>query len=80
MSTLDGVFRISLDGQSTVEDWNLLNASAPELVAHDPVSGELCWVEQGIAKGIAEIYRHEAVSGKRSLALEVKFNESRPGH
>lgn len=75
----DGIFRLALDGQSPLETWDLLNVSAPELIAHDPVSGELFWVVQGMRKKAVQIYRHDFVSGNSSLALEVQFNGGRPG-
>ena len=79
MSTVDGVFRLGLKGQSPVEKWDSLNVSAPELVAHDPVNGELYWVRQDIGRGAAKIYRHDTALGKSSLVMKVKFNDSRPG-
>lgn len=79
MCTADGMYRLGLDGWSTIQHWDLLNGSAPELIAQDSVNGELYWVEQGTGNGTARIHRHEAISGKISLALEVQFNKSRHG-
>ena len=79
LSTLEGLFGFALDNQLSIKKWDTLNVSAPQLVAHDPVNGELFWVEQQAGKGAAQIYRHVVTTGDNSLVMEVKFNQSRPG-
>ena len=78
VSTLEGLFGFALDNQLAVKNWDTLNVSAPQLVAHDPIN-ELFWVKQEAGKGAAQIYRHVVTSGKSSLVMEVKFNQSRLG-
>lgn len=76
---MEGLLRVGLSNQSALISKVGINILTPELLAHDPVNGELFWVEQDIEKGAAQIYRHVVTVGDSSLAVEVHFNESRPG-